>query len=105
MLTSQVKKLRTMAHIVLEYGDYDYYDKRDISWALCDAADTIEGLRSRLIELPLVQKERETCRMELLPDEPTTSIQPMRCTVCGHKTYAQLANYCPHCGRSAIEWT
>lgn len=105
MLTSQVKKLRTMAaHFVFEDG-YDYYDKRDISWALCDAADTIEGLRNRLTELPLVQKERETCRMELLPDEPATSIQPMRCTACGHKTYAQLASYCPHCGRSVAEWT
>ena len=47
--------------------------------------------------------ERETCHMELLPDEPTTSIQPMRCTSCGHKTYAQLANFCPHCGARVTE--
>ena len=46
---------------------------------------------------------RETCHMELLPDEPTTSIQPMRCTSCGHKTYAQLASYCPHCGARVTE--
>lgn len=45
----------------------------------------------------------ETCRMTLLPDEPTTSIQPMRCTACGHKTYAQLANYCPHCGAKVVD--
>lgn len=45
----------------------------------------------------------ETCHMTLLPDEPTTSIQPMRCTACGHKTYAQLANYCPHCGRRVVD--
>ena len=47
--------------------------------------------------------ERETCHMELLPDEPTTSIQPMRCTACGHKTYAQLASFCPRCGRKVVE--
>ena len=45
----------------------------------------------------------ETCRMTPLSDEPTTSIQPMRCTACGHKTYAQLANYCPHCGAKVVD--
>lgn len=46
---------------------------------------------------------RGTCHMELLPDEPTTSIQPMRCTACGHKTYAQLASFCPNCGAEVVE--
>ena len=44
----------------------------------------------------------ETCTMELLPCEPSEYIQPMRCTACGHKTYAQLASYCPHCGRRVV---
>ena len=46
--------------------------------------------------------EVRTCRMVGLPDEPCTSIRPMRCTACGFKTYAQLANFCPHCGRSVL---
>lgn len=48
-------------------------------------------------------QETRTCRMELLPDEQTEHIQPMRCTACGHKTYAQLPNYCPHCGRKVFQ--
>ena len=45
----------------------------------------------------------ETCHMTPLPYEQSEYIQPMRCTACGHKTYAQLANYCPHCGAKVVD--
>ena len=99
MLSAQTKRLRKVA------DDLDFYtiarDIRTASMLMRDAADTIDELRTRCQELQ--EREWQTCRMELLPDEPTTSIQPMRCTACGHKTYAQLANYCPNCGRQVIK--
>ena len=62
------------------------------AWAGCDTHEhTIAAIAG------------DTCRMEPLPDEPMTSIQPARCTACGHKTYAQLASYCPHCGAKVVD--
>lgn len=103
MLTGQVEGLRKTAYEVERIKDNnadwlwrDGITLADAARQLREAADTITDLRSRLTE-------SQTCHMELLPDEPTTSIQPMRCTACGHKTYAQLASYCPSCGRKVVE--
>lgn len=94
MLSVQISNLRIMAARVNDLLP----EMEDI---LRDAANTIDELRARCQELQ--EREWQTCRMELLPDEPMTSIQPMRCKTCGHKTYAQLASYCPHCGRRIVE--
>ena len=102
MLTAKIKKLRTMAvHFVFEDGCYDYYDKRDIAWALCDAADTIENLRNRLTE-------RDTCHTE-------DYVCPQCGTVMDYVTrgdddekvipmddYVIPLHYCPHCGRRVV---